>query len=362
MRGIQQHQNVQPTIFKSHQAKGKTMRFPARLNTIADEMAAQQRREMKKPKTNISNGFRHLVIGERYITRGSQRWLIDMASRTPVQQYYQEKYGWSVKIFNLIAWDIQYKVMITACSGSYATTHSDVHCVATLSRMNDTCYYAKSNANGNSTKPKIQELPITNSIKNHIIAAIRDDQQSDYMTKETKNLNQAKIGWNQILSGRITSDVILKRNCKGANNPGKDNESLARKLIKTIWDTILVLWQQRNGFIYKVIMDDKIKQQKRALELRVERCYEYKNWMSANNQARIYMQTKDTLMQQKVKSIKAWVKLAERIIRTNKKEQKMEKGPRKMMENYINWHPPDHKDGRKRAKQAHHFKEDLKPD
>jgi hypothetical protein len=30
-----------------------------------------------------------------------------------------------------------------------------------------------------------------------------------------------------------------------------------------------------------------------------------------------------------------------------------------MMENYINWHPPDWTVGKKKSKPEHHFKEDL---
>jgi hypothetical protein len=104
--------NPQYMHVKSHQESSKSKNYPARLNAMADELAAQQGTKMKGPKTTVSTRFVHLVIEQRYVTRDSQRWLMDSASRIPIQQYYQEKYGWSTKEFNEIAWDIQYKVLM----------------------------------------------------------------------------------------------------------------------------------------------------------------------------------------------------------------------------------------------------------
>jgi hypothetical protein len=376
--------NPQYMHVKSHQEPTKLKNYPARLNTMADELAAQQRTKMKGPKTTVSNKFVHLVIEQRYVTRDSQRWLMDSASRIPIQQYYQEKYRWSTKVFNEIAWDIQYKVLMSYdvndqrrlmkyVHGWLPTNHRLHREQQTHTQRCPMCYYilederhlllCKDPAQADTVKilcGKINDLPITPTIKDRIMAAIREEP-NDHFTSKEKNLIQDKIGWNQILSGRITNDVVQNLKSKEGTNVG-ENESLARKLIKLIWDTILALWNQRNEFVYKVSHETKIQKQKKDLGKRVDRCYEYKDWMSSSDRAKVFQQTKEELMQQDVRNIKTWVTLTERIIRTNKREQRLEKGPRKMMENYINWHPPDRKKDKKKAKPEHHFKEDLKPD
>jgi hypothetical protein len=99
---------------KSHQdrqRKSETFSFPARLNIQADQLATNQQKLMQKPETAVSTSFHHLVIDNHFITRESQRWLLDSASSIPIQQYYQDKYGWSTKTFHSIDWDIQHKVL-----------------------------------------------------------------------------------------------------------------------------------------------------------------------------------------------------------------------------------------------------------
>jgi hypothetical protein len=59
--------------------------------------------------------------------------------------------------------------------------------------------------------------------------------------------------------------------------------------------------------------------------------------------------------------IKAWVRLATRIIRTCKKENKHRTGSHIMMEQYLKWNPPD-KTKKRPRKGKQHLKQDLKPD
>jgi hypothetical protein len=99
---------------KSHQdrqRKSETLSFPARLNIRADQLATDQQELMKQPETTVTTNFHHLVIETHFITRESQKWLLDYASRIPIQQYYHDKYGWSSKTFRSIDWDLQHKVL-----------------------------------------------------------------------------------------------------------------------------------------------------------------------------------------------------------------------------------------------------------
>jgi hypothetical protein len=65
-------------------------------------------------------------------------------------------------------------------------------------------------------------------------------------------------------------------------------------------------------------------------------------------------------MEDDPRTIKTWVKIAERIIRTSKKEHRRQKGQREMMEQYFKWHPPEKVRNKTRSKQRH--KQDLRPD
>jgi hypothetical protein len=99
---------------KSHQDDGKEnceLTFDAQMNIMADAMATQQRDQMSKPVTRVLGDHCHLVIKERYITRDSKTWLLQKSGEIPIQNYYQEKYGWSYPVFHLIHWEIQHKVL-----------------------------------------------------------------------------------------------------------------------------------------------------------------------------------------------------------------------------------------------------------
>jgi hypothetical protein len=63
--------------------------------------------------------------------------------------------------------------------------------------------------------------------------------------------------------------------------------------------------------------------------------------LSAIDRDKIYTKSQDELMQENPTYIKSWVKLATRIIRTSKKENRKKTGQKLMMEQYFQWHPPD---------------------
>jgi hypothetical protein len=105
--------NAQFIHIKGHQDKRSTEKplNLMKLNIKADELATQQRQLMKKPKTTVTTKTKHLRIRDMYVTRDSQQWTLDMSSNIPMQQYYQEKYGWSKTMFEEIDWDSQWRVL-----------------------------------------------------------------------------------------------------------------------------------------------------------------------------------------------------------------------------------------------------------
>jgi hypothetical protein len=85
--------------------------FDAQMNIMADAMATQQRDQMSKPITRILGDHVHLVIKDRYITRDSKMWLLQTSGEIPIQNYYKEKYRWTISVFNSIQWEIQHKAL-----------------------------------------------------------------------------------------------------------------------------------------------------------------------------------------------------------------------------------------------------------
>jgi hypothetical protein len=99
---------------KSHQDKIKKaneLSFSAQLNITADELAVRRREAMPAPCTTVTTPNIHLTINDVTITRDSQKWLMDTASRVPIQQYYHDKHKWSNEAFHSINWSAQQKVL-----------------------------------------------------------------------------------------------------------------------------------------------------------------------------------------------------------------------------------------------------------
>jgi hypothetical protein len=77
---------------------------------------------------------------------------------------------------------------------------------------------------------------------------------------------------------------------------------------------------------------------------------------------KVFTKTQEDLMREHPNYIKAWVKLATRIIRTHKNENKHKTGQRLMMEQYFKWHPPEGTANLTRNKRIKHLKQDIRPD
>jgi hypothetical protein len=99
---------------KGHQdttRSDKPISFTAELNVMADTLASQQRQTMRSPVMVVTTEQHLLKIGDMYITREAQRWILDKASCIPIQQYYLDKFGWTKATFLGIDWDLQQRVL-----------------------------------------------------------------------------------------------------------------------------------------------------------------------------------------------------------------------------------------------------------
>jgi hypothetical protein len=165
------------------------------------------------------------------------------------------------------------------------------------------------------------------------------DNQWKKLTEE-----KTRIGWQHIFFGRIARTITNLPTIKPTHQIGSaktQHTKWPRKLLQTIWDTFLRLWRQHNEYIHGVTEKSHAKRQRAAISARVIECYQQMDLLSAIDRDKIYTKSQDELMQENPTYIKSWVKLATRIIRTSKKENRKKTGQKLMMEQYFQWHPPD---------------------
>jgi hypothetical protein len=82
---------------------------------------------MPAPCTTVTTPNIHLTINDVTITRDSQKWLMDTASRVPIQQYYHDKHKCSNEAFHSINWSAQQKVLTSYDSNDQQCILKFVH-------------------------------------------------------------------------------------------------------------------------------------------------------------------------------------------------------------------------------------------
>jgi hypothetical protein len=147
--------------------------------------------------------------------------------------------------------------------------------------------------------------------------------------------DQNKIGWHHVICGRIATSLTE------LDNPLSSRST--QKTLKTIWDTILILWQQRNDIVHNNTTKTKADREREKMEAKVARLYEYRNHLTILDRNRIFTKEKSELIIDDPRQIKTWIQMAERIIRVHKREVKRIHREKVMMEQYFKWHPPDKK-------------------
>jgi ribonuclease HI len=388
---------VQYEHIKSHQDTSKsTASFPAKLNEIADALASKAQQQMKQPRLDVSLPFKHLKIRDMVVTKEIQRVILQTASRIPLQQYYYEKYNWTNHIFEGIHWELQYKVLtsydindqrrIIKFVHNWLPTNKRLHrekssatqrCPLCHYLVEDECHlficrHPKQQAEMQKLQSRIsKELKINEEMKNLITSIIPASAKDSNWHPPTagpemqKGLSaQARIGWFQIANGRMAKEFILCLSAVGESiNPKASAEMHGRKLIRAIWDSFLQLWKQRNEAVHGVTELTKKEAQSQVMALKVQRCYELQYVMPINDRQKLFQISEEERLKEDPQKLRAWIKLAERLIKTNKREQQDKRGSQRiMMDQYFKWHPPDQRGHHKTMERKHHRKHDLKPD
>jgi hypothetical protein len=175
--------------------------------------------------------------------------------------------------------------------------------------------------------------------------------------------DQSRIGWHQVLYGRMAKAfVVCLASVDNLSNPCASSETHGRKLIRAIWDTFLLLWQQWNEVVHGTTLESRKMAETKALEMKVNQCYECQYILPINDRQRIFQTSREDKLQEEPRNIKSWIRMANRIIQTNKQELKKEQGQRKLMENYFKWNPPDQRRHHNNTSRKQHRKHNLKPD
>jgi hypothetical protein len=95
----------------------------------------------------------------------------------------------------------------------------------------------------------------------------------------------------------------------------------AKKLISTIWKTILELWEKRNNLVYNQDSITSEAQKKAKLESRIRRCYEQKLLLKAHKRNCWFAKLLDDKLQEDYRQAYNWLQGVKRLIKISKREQ-----------------------------------------
>jgi hypothetical protein len=388
---------------KSHQTSSKPfdkLPIPVQMNIIADQLASEQMTNSTKP-TETYVHYSYLKIKGAHITRNSKEQILEEASRIPIQQYYYEKYRWTSDTFHSVNWEVQRKVLMSYATNDQRRILKMVHgwlpTYERLHRENQTantrcplCHYRSETSlhifccsnpkqqetlgtivtfleengrqGGNPTiNHIIQKVLLTAAQTSTLTVELSGDPQIDRWIKD-----QNKIGWENILYGRTAQslETAMETHFRSKENDTRQEtgNKWVRTLIHKIWDVFLILWSQRNEIIHGKQADNRSQREHQFLEARVDRCYEFEHQLRAEDRAKIFFKTRDELLQEDARYVRAWIKLCERIIRVHKKETTGKSREGQFMENFFQWKQIPEPTRVKKKAHTPHQKQDLRPD
>jgi hypothetical protein len=390
--------NIQFNHVKSHQkVHSATTSFPSQLHEMADALASQLLRTTRHPKTEVTIPHKHLVIKKMTVTKDMQKKLMEEASRIPLQQYYKDKYNWSSQTFGNIHWELQHKVLssydindqrrILKFVHNWLPTNKRLHrekasntqrCPLCQYIVEDElhmfqCQHAIQQGVVQQLKERISnEIKLTDEVKAIMVQIISRGirggncvSTSSILPKDLRKgiEAQSQIGWYQVVYGRMAKDFVA---CLANNDDSGSSKASAemhgRKIIRAFWDTMLILWKQRNDVVHGITEDSRRAARIQALDQKVRHCYEQKYIMPIDDRQRLFQKTEEEKLREDPRNIATWIRMAERIIRTNRRENKRMTGQKRMMEQYFKWNPPDQRANKSNREQQQHRKNDLKPD
>jgi hypothetical protein len=103
---------------------------------------------------------------------------------------------------------------------------------------------------------------------------------------------------------------------------------------------VLQLWKQRNEIIHSTSEMTQSSRDQDRLAHRIGKCYEWRDQLRREDREKIFYMEEAELLKEDQRFIKSWLQLAERIIRTVKKEAQRHTNSRKLMESFVQWQKP----------------------
>jgi hypothetical protein len=366
---------------RSHQDEKNSsakINFEAQMNILADHEATGQKNKMTGPADDVRNiAIAQLRIGGVAITRDSQRWILQAAGKIPIQQYYWERHGWNDDTFNNICWETQRAILQTynqddqtriikfvhgwlptrhrqakegtavspGCSLCTAVLEDNLHLFVCRHKEMER-HQAKLathiskwlQEHGDSEITNLFDLGLQESA--HPNRSWKPDMRHVSVKWRKAVEAQNEIGWHHIFYGRIAKDLKTAMDQhyqeEGAHDRRTNGEQWARKLIRTIWDTMLALWGERNKILNKQDDDIARAHQKEATEQRVRRCYAYKDNLRHSERIQWFSAPLHEMIQKDTRSLATWANTVERIINITKREKKKRPKESLLMERFLN--------------------------
>jgi hypothetical protein len=293
---------------------------------------------MSAPLLLMETSHPTLILGNIPITRDSQRWIIRKAGEVPIQEYYKEKYRWDAQIFHDIDWEVQQKALLSFTESDQCRI---LKFVSGWLPTNKRLY-----REGIEKSPRCQLCNSLEEHNDHLLTRSRDIQEHtrqkiiDYIWRDNTNhgnselnniielalsesahketwqplagetslelrkciIHQNKIGWNQLVKGRITKEMrktmdnhYQKLNLNTRKYTG---ERWCKLLIKNIWQVILQLWKQRNEIIHDSVSASQLSKTQERMATRVHQCYEWKDTLTLEDRERIFYTDANQLLQE----------------------------------------------------------------
>jgi hypothetical protein len=160
--------------------------------------------------------------------------------------------------------------------------------------------------------------------------------------------SQNAIGWNQIFYGRISQEFgrAQERFYRWRQLPATiyTGQRWTRDLIHKIWDTMLLLWQNRNKAKHDMTEQTQTQHTRQQLQEWVQHCYSQAHTISAADRNKLFQKTLEERLNEHPRKLQAWVASTEQILRINKLEDPHILKSRKKMEEFFQWGKKENRD------------------
>jgi hypothetical protein len=201
-------------------------------------------------------------------------------------------------------------------------------------------------------------------LSNLLELALQNPSQREWSWNSVSQ--QSAIGWHHLYRGRIAKGMIehMEHHYRKLQLDSKryTGERWGKKLLQNIWDGVLKLWQQRNEMIHDTTNKPAgiSTTTRQRLASRMAKYYEYSKILGIEDREIIFNEDLQTLLEKDDRYLKAWLKMAQRVIRRVKLERQKTSNSRKIMENFVSWKPATQP--RKRRYTPTRSPADLHPD